>query len=90
MIKGTFAAVWVEWNDACASTGWHSRGRIQAMIDGGLMHVKSLGWLIAETDDFYTLALSVSEDLAGELVNIPKAWVTDFRVLSDEVGEECS
>lgn len=87
MIKDSFAAVWIEWNDACASTGWHSRGRIEAVINGGLMHVKSLGWLIAETDDFYTLALSVSEDLAGELLNIPKAWVTEFRQLTDEYAE---
>ena len=83
-MKDTFVAVWIEWNDACGSPGWHSRGRVQAVINSGLMHVKSLGWLIAENDDFYTIALSVSEDLAGELLNIPKSWVTDFRILSAE------
>lgn len=84
MIKDSFAAVWIEWSDACASSGWHSLGRIDAAVKAGLMRVKTLGWLVAETDDFYTVALSVSDDLAGELLNIPKAWVTEFRTLTDE------
>lgn len=86
MLKDSFAIVYIAWMDACQVPGWKNKDEIIECENEGLFAVESVGWLVAENDEFYMLAMSTSHTKAGDLMKIPKCWVTEVSVLSDDSG----
>jgi hypothetical protein len=72
--------VLVKWLDATMEGGWHER-EYAAHISGA--SAVSVGFVIAEDDDWLKLAQTTSHNEDGNLLEIPKRWITSV----DELGE---
>ncbi len=70
----------IRWRDATYASGWHFKSEIPT----GPALVESVGWLIAETDEAVTLALSVSTDAIGHISVIPKSGIVDRFQLNED------
>lgn len=68
--------LYVEWIDSAMSLGWSHDGP-------PITAIRSIGWLVARTDDAITLATSQATDLDsaqwGNLTTIPRACITRTR-----------
>jgi hypothetical protein len=62
----------IRWMDANCLSGWHNA---DAIAERGLLLVQSVGWLVQESDDCLTLAMSHSPHRAGDLLTIPKVSI---------------
>lgn len=74
-----FPIVWIEWHDATSPTGWQTMAEAQALAPE---HVITVGFLISQNKDKVTIAASLSGNECGEIIVIPKSWVTQMRRLS--------
>ena len=64
--------VYVEWVDAVASSGWDSKAH-----GADLCH--AVGFVVADTKDHLTLAVTVSADQHNARLAIPKGWIKKRR-----------
>lgn len=70
----------IHWVDATMEGGWHDK-EYAAHISGA--EAFSVGFLIAENDDWVKLAQTVSVNEDGNLLEIPRRWILSM----DELGE---
>lgn len=64
--------LYVEWIDATATSAWSAFDS----EDLKPHHIKSVGFLVKETDQFLSLAAAVGGDECNAVINIPKPWIT--------------
>lgn len=64
--------VYVEWVDAVANVGW-------SKDSPPLQHGPAVGFLVKETKDAITLAVTVMGDEHNASMTIPKAWIKRRR-----------
>lgn len=76
--KDLLRVVYIEWVDATATVGWDKFDRKDATVDD----VRSIGFLVKETNDFVSLAAAVSGPECNALINIPKKWIKKRRNIS--------
>lgn len=72
--------VHVLWRDATSSDSWECITEARAFKPHT---IKTLGWLIHETEDEITVALSldISGDSVSQYIVIPKSWLIQKRRL---------
>ena len=77
-MKRRLPLVIVTWVDASTQSGWTDLHEIKA----NPVKVKTVGWLLSETDQCVTLFSSFTQDqAAGEVTTIPAPWVTSIKRL---------
>ena len=79
-----YKMVLVSWQDAMdIETGWHSLRKIQS---SKTEPVKSLGWLVKDTDKHIVLASDFCSDgTSGRAITIPKDWCSKItKVTTDD------
>lgn len=76
--------VLIEWRDAQSSPGWHGADELQR----GLAAIKSVGWLVSESEESVTLAISVGTHAAGDLLSIPKSCIVREWALTDRPDQD--
>lgn len=73
--------VYVEWVDAVADVEW------QDNVKAEIHPCKSIGWIVDETKDALCIACTVSMDSSNARMHIPKAWITNRRVINIETKQ---
>ncbi len=70
----------IEWTDAVGGDGWVTLESLQK--EAPLTHT-SVGFLINETDDFFTITMSVDKNHTnlGAWLLVPKKYVDNFKYL---------
>ena len=78
-IEGNRKLVRVEWVDSHSGKGWADLDRIKASAE--LLHIVSVGWVIAETKDQLVLCSTLSDIQGTGDISIPKCCITKRRTL---------
>jgi hypothetical protein len=70
----------IEWTDAVGGDGWVTHDEL--LKETPVTHI-SVGFLVNETDDFYTITMSHNPDKTnlGAWLLIPKKYVDNFLYL---------
>lgn len=77
-MKRKLPLVIVEWGDASTQSGWTGLADIKAAP----VLVKTVGWLLSETEQCIVMFSSFTKDQdAGEVTTIPAAWVQSVKRL---------
>lgn len=76
-----FKPVYVVWWDASAQPGWHESNQIEEFVGKPPMEIETLGWLVGETEDCISLAMSVCDVKASELLQIPRLIIRNIDYL---------
>lgn len=71
----------VAWDDAYATSAWTALKKAKKHVRPGLFH--SIGYLIADKDDRITVAGSIGQGKAGEVLTIPRGCVVEAREIED-------
>lgn len=74
--------VYIEWEDARSSDGWHDKDEIDEHIDKSTM-VQQTGWVWKETSKYIALVNRISQhhwnnddsEAYGNIIKIPKTWI---------------
>lgn len=66
------------WIDAVADSGWEAKTKAE------IHHCITVGYLVDETDEAICLASTWSIDQTNARMHIPKAWIKNRKVLSNE------
>lgn len=82
MTKTTDRIVAIQWHDASQLTGYHGIDGVMDALQGKGAIMASVGYLIAESDDYYILAQTRSLYKWGDLLRVPKACVMDINRLA--------
>jgi hypothetical protein len=61
--------IYVEWVDAVSDGGWEDDIKVD------IHPVRTIGYLVAETNDGICLASTVSGEMTNARMHIPKAWI---------------
>ena len=77
--------VLVKWVDATMEGGWHDK-EYASEITGAIAH--SVGFLVAQNEQWVKLSQTTSSNEEGNLVEIPKRWITSFQELGEVVISE--
>ena len=64
----------VKWLDATMEGGWHDNEHAET-LDKFEPNVTSVGFVVTETENFVRLSQSDGQNVQGNLVTIPKAWI---------------
>ena len=64
----------VQWLDATMEGGWHDNDHAES-LDKFEPNVTSVGFVVAESEHFVRLSQSDGQNVKGNLVTIPKAWI---------------
>lgn len=67
--------LYLEWIDAVASAGWSKPDEHDAQ------YVKTVGFLVRETDIAYSIAACVSGEECNSVISVPKAWIKRKKVV---------
>lgn len=71
----------VTWQDSCSSTqSWTKRDEALEWGESGVV-ARTVGFFVAENEDWLTLAASCHDDQYGGLWNIPKGCIVRRRRL---------
>ena len=74
--------VWIQWDDAQTEVGWIEKDAIKSLVP-----VKSLGWLVEETDMALTISSSCTGDgLFVDPLTIPKTSIKLWGLLDLGTG----
>jgi hypothetical protein len=65
----TASVIYVEWVDAVSDGGWEDDIKVD------IHPVRTIGYLVAETNDGICLASTVSGEMTNARMHIPKAWI---------------
>lgn len=78
-----YKMVLVSWQDAMdMETGWHDLKKIQA---SKTEPVKSMGWLVKETDKHIVLASDFCSDgTSGRAITIPRDWCGKITMVNPD------
>ena len=68
----------VSWIDAVADVGWEAKTKAE------IHHCITVGYIVDETDEALCLASTWSIDQTNARMHIPKAWIKNRKVLSNE------
>jgi len=69
-------AIRLTWLDSCTESHWAQDAQ------PGLAEIRSLGWLIQQTDELITIAQSLDSDgNSAERLTVPVVTVTDITYL---------
>jgi len=74
----TATIISIDWIDAVADSGWEDKTK------AAIHHCTTVGFLVDETDEAICLASTWSVDQTNARMHIPKAWIKNRKVLSDE------
>lgn len=66
----TAPVIYIEWVDAVSDGGWEDEVKVD------IHPVRTIGYLVAETNDGICLASTVSGEMTNARMHIPKAWIT--------------
>ena len=79
-----YKLVKINWLDAMDSdTGWHD---LKKMKQSKAEPVQSVGWIINETEKWYTMSADFCSDgTTGRAITIPKDWCQKITLLVSEV-----
>ena len=75
----------VKWLDATMEGGWHDNEYAEA-LDEFEPNVTSIGFVIAEDGNFIRLSQSDGENVKGNLLTIPKAWIFSSTEMAERGG----
>lgn len=65
--------VHVSWVDSSyAAAGWHMKDDVEELVKEAVEQCESIGFVIHETDEALTLALSIATHQYGAMMTIPK------------------
>ena len=85
--------IYIEWSDAIANAVWRSEEEAEEWANDAKWHIKSVGWLIKETDEYIALALSEKEEddysvkQYANLQKIPKTWIKNRIDLTKHIKQ---
>jgi hypothetical protein len=65
----TSPIVYIEWVDAVSDGGWEDEVKVD------IHPVRTIGYLVAETNDGICLASTVSGEMSNARMHIPKSWI---------------
>jgi len=89
-----YPIVYIKWKDACsAPEKWMPDNDMDDWISGGTWMVHHVGWLIKETEEFYTVAAMIvheseySQGFKGHVHKIPVEWC-ELEYLSNHTTSE--
>jgi hypothetical protein len=68
----------VRWIDAVADSGWEEKTKAE------IHQCTTVGFLVDETDEALCIASTWSHNQTNARIHIPKAWIKDRKVLSNE------
>jgi hypothetical protein len=68
----------LRWIDAVADAGWEEKTKAE------IHHCVTVGFLVDETDEALCIASTWSHNQTNARIHIPKAWIKDRKVLSNE------
>jgi hypothetical protein len=75
----------VSWVDAQVELErWHYEDALAVVASARLPEVKSIGHLVYVGEHHITLAMTARPDGAGELLKIPRGWITRIRELGEK------
>jgi len=72
--------VYIEWEDAIAQAGWHSKRETRKWAKESSMIISQIGWVYKETKKYIVLISRICIDdekitSYGNLQKIPKTWI---------------
>lgn len=75
--------VLIEWLDSSGSEGWHYKSAVRGPK---ALHIRSVGWVVEESDEAVWIAPHIEESDDGDLqmrgdLRIPKVAITSRKVL---------
>ncbi len=65
----TASIVYIEWVDAVSDGGWEDEVKVD------IHPVRTIGYLVSETNDGICLASTVSGEMSNARMHIPKSWI---------------
>ena len=68
----------VKWIDAVADSGWEEKTKAE------IHHCITVGYLVDESEEALCLASTWSHNQTNARMHIPKAWISERKVLQDE------
>jgi len=68
----------LRWIDAVADSGWEEKTKAE------IHHCITVGFLVDETDEALCIASTWSHNQTNARIHIPKAWIKDRKVISNE------
>ena len=68
----------VKWIDAVADSGWEEKTKAE------IHHCITVGYLVDESDEALCLASTWSHNQTNARMHIPKAWISERKVLQHE------
>lgn len=74
----TAKLVYIEWVDAVSDGGWEDDVKVD------IHPVRTVGYLITETNDGICLASTISGEMTNARMHIPKAWITKRKEIKIE------
>lgn len=85
--------LYIEWEDACAETGWKDKEEVQEWVKDEGLFVKQVGWMIGETKSHINFASRKSDEendfmQYGNLQKIPKTWIRRKINLSKHICQK--
>lgn len=75
-----YKVVRVHWRDAATFVGWHNLEEISNIARERSPLMKTLGWLIFQSDEFILVAQSVGEKSAADICKIPSSYIEDMWI----------
>lgn len=70
--------MYIEWVDAVSDGGWEDDIKVD------IHPVRTVGFLVSESNDGICLASTVSGEMTNARMHIPKAWITKRKVIKLE------
>ena len=70
--------IYVEWVDAVADCEWQDNVKAEIHL------CRSIGWVVAESEDAICIANTVSMESSNARMHIPKAWIRNKKELDIE------
>jgi hypothetical protein len=77
--------VLVEWIDPWAIEGWEDTESALAQIDEHVDSVSTVGWVVAETEDYLAIASSITSAVhpqLGNILRLPRRVINNITELT--------
>ena len=73
-----FERVEVHWQDTASFEGWKNREQLDEIIALECVLMKSIGWLVSDTDTHIVIAQTVGKKHCDGILQIPKISIVDI------------
>lgn len=87
--------VYLEWEDACSQTGWHTKEELEKFIKQNNAIVNQVGWIYKDDKTYIVLISRLGQEIYdsiddeaagyGHIQKIPKTWIRKKVVLNKYV-----